>query len=166
MNKIEFLGYYSPAVDESDQVDLNNNISLKSLQSLRYLSICNNNNKLEQINLNIGQFKKDLTLLLSNAKVSFLELIRLQDIDDEYFQCLFTTKASSQGSYLHESIETLNLVQMNNFSPFLIESNFLNTKNSLKSLNLFDCKRVTKMDSARMKRIISFNKLDCQLQWS
>jgi hypothetical protein len=172
---VEFICYYEPANDlnltqsDVDAEVANNEIGINSL---RFLAISNVNNKFEQIHLNMGQFKKDLKLLLSNAQLKYLNLNGLNELEDEYFNCVFTTRApwlvahQFEHFFIHECIEIMELRQMNQITTQLVIEFLIKAKNSLKQLNLIDCKLISKADLKKMEHLIAVLKLDLRVSWS
>ena len=73
-----------------------------------------------------------MTLLLSNGLVKNLELYSLNELDDEFFQGLFSIP--TYNGHIHDSIENLSLVKMNSLTSHLILSFFL--KNDTKFLKI------------------------------
>ncbi|CAF0897664.1 unnamed protein product [Brachionus calyciflorus] len=162
---IEFLDYYNPFTNK----EIDNENEDIGLKNLRYLSINNTSSKYEKIHLNIGQFKKDLINLLKNGQVKFLHLSGLNELDEEFFQCLFSTHAhrSTGFKFIHESIEIMELKEMNTIGSCLIMEYLLNnSKNCLKELALTECKLISRFDSMKMRCLIKENNLDCVIKWS
>lgn len=164
---VEFLDYYTPAEDLYGEFDANNNKIYRdySIKPLRSLSISNNSIKEDRIHPNMGQFKQDLTLLLSNGKITNLELTRLNELNDEYFQCLFSIK-TKEGYLLHQNLLNMTFNQMKNISGYLIFTNLLCLISSLKCLNLIDCKQITKADAIKFARFLRMQNFDCVLKWN
>ncbi len=133
------------SIKNSLQLDANQTRLIKPLQ---YLFISNLSNKFEQVHLNIGQFKKDLCHLTANTRLNRLELTDLNELDDSYFQCLFTTPSLYPfTNYVHifDSIETISFNKMNGISGNLVFNYLVKAQNTgLKTLNLNDCKLITR----------------------
>ena len=171
---IDFIGYYEPYNDLSlEQSDfnaevINNEIGIKNLRSL---SLSNSNNRYEQRHLNIGQFKQDLKLLLSNSQVEHLNLKSLSELEDEYFGQLFTTpvpigiKKEPDHKFIIDSITTMEINELNYLTPELVLQYLILSRNSLKNLSLINCKLIGKKDFLRMEYIIKSKCLDCWLKW-
>ena len=164
---VEFLDYYTPAKDNYGEYDENNNKIYRdyTINSLRSLTIINNSIKEGIFHSNIGQLKQDLTLLLNNARVTSLELKGLNELDDEYFQSVFSTK-DKRGYFLHQHIVNLTLNQMKNISGCLILNFFLSSINSLKYLSLIDCKKISKAEWFKFNKIVKMNQFDCEIKWT
>lgn len=164
---VEFTGYYEPAIDRS----LNEKECL-FIRPLRALSIGNISTKFEHVHLNIGQFKKDLTMLLGNGLVKSLQLAGLNELDDEYFTSLYSTPVNrtnpnSGYKYLLESLESLDLKQMGGISAKFIKDYLVNnSQNNLKELNLIECKQIGKSDFIKMNKLVSAQNLDCKIKWT
>lgn len=172
---VEFICYYEPANDPNlTQSDLDAEVidANIGINSLRFLAISNTNNKYEQVHLNMGQFKKDLKLLLSNAQVKFLHLSGLNELEDEYLNCMFTTRAPRlitqqfEFVFIHESVEIMELRQMNQVTAQLVIELLIKARNSLKQLNLVDCKLISKADFKKMEHLIKSLNLDLRINWS
>jgi hypothetical protein len=163
----EFLGYYEPALDDSGELDINNNENFTKLciPALRILALTNSSTKLNQIHKNIDRFKSDLKLLLRNGKVNFLELGRFNELNDEYLTSLFSTMSNSR-NFLHENIATLNLYQMENISiSSILKHFFTQNKNNLKSLDLNECKNISRKDFFSLQNWSNANGYDCEIKW-
>lgn len=161
---VELIDYYEPCEDP----DIQNNEQF-FVKNLSHLSISNICTRSETIHLNIGMFKNHLIQLLGSGSLKFLHLAGLNELDEEFFQCLLSTPASAYSSnrLIHQSIETIELKEMNGIGPKLI-INYLLTdeKNCLKEIVLIECKMISRQDSFKMKLLAKKYNLDCQVNWS
>jgi hypothetical protein len=127
-------------------------------------------NKYEQIHLNIGQFKKDLLHLAFNTRLNYFELTNLNELDDQFFQCLFSLPTLNPiKNYVHISdfIETIVLNKMNGISSDLIMNYLIKIKNnSLKHVCLHECKLISKRDYHSMLFLANSDNLDLCIIWS
>ena len=171
---VDFISYYEPAYDSSlDTSDLNAEIinNQIGMANLRFLSLSNLNNKYEHRHLNIGQFKKDLKLLMSHSNLEKLSLNGLSDLDNEYFVELFTTEAPVKFrinlnlKLIIDKIELIELNEINNITPETICELLILAKNSLKSLSLINCKLINKTDFYKFLNVIKYKSLDCNIKW-
>lgn len=159
---VEFLGYYEPARDDCIEAD-----DHLPIRTLRHLTISNVSSKFEQIHRNIGQFRKDLTMLIGNGSLKHLSLSCLQELDDNYFECLFLTPLHfSSSKYIYESIENFEFREMNTIGNELITQYLLKRVNCLKELSLINCKLISHMDMTKMKYFILRHNLNCKLNWT
>lgn len=161
---LELIDYYEPCEDPDIQES-----ETCFIRNLNYLSVSNICSRSETIHLNIGKFKKQLIQFLSNGKVRFLHFAGLNELDEEFFQCLCSTHAprDSGCKLIHQSIETIEFKEMNNIGPRFIINYLLNDeKNNLKEVMLSECKMISRQDSYKMKLLVKKNNLNCQIKWS
>jgi hypothetical protein len=172
---VEFISYYEPAIDTSlSESDLSSDIITREIgmPNLRILSISNLNNKYEHHHLNIGQFKKDLKLLISNANIATLSLNGLDELENEYFAEIFTTpvpiylsdRNSSKKEFIIDSIETMEFHEINNLTSEIFYQ-ALKNHNSLRKLNLINCRLINKRNYFEMVKLVKVNNLDCEINW-
>lgn len=161
---VELIDYYEPCEDP----DIKNNAQFL-IKNLNHLSIANICTRSETIHFNIGMFKSHLIQLLSNGNLKFLHLAGLNELDEEFFQCLFSTPVPtfSDNRLIHHNIQTIELKEMNSIGPKLI-TNYLLTdeKNSLKEIVLNECKMISRQDSFKMKLLVKKYNLDCEVKWT
>jgi hypothetical protein len=120
--------------------------------------------------LNIGQFKKDLLHLAFNTRLNYFELSNLNELDDQFFQFLFSLPTLNPiNNYIHISdfIETIVLNKMNGITSDLIMSYLIKIKNnSLKHIGLHECKLISKRDYHSMINVVQSHNFDLCIIWS
>ena len=172
---VEFISYYEPAYDASlSESDLNSDIITREIgiPKLSILSISNLNNKYEHRHMNIGQFKSDLKLLISNTNIQSLSLNGLTELENEYFAELFTTPAqvnfrkSPNFELMIDSIEFMEFVEIDNLTAGLFRQILINPSNSLKKLSLNNCKLISKKNYIEMTKLVKIKNIDCQINWT
>ena len=121
---------------------------------------------------NIDQFQTDLTGLVRNGRLNYLYLNGLNELEDEFFKCLFLSHPivfpPSVEDY-HESmmIETLELCDLNGITADMIYSLLIEDQpnNRLREINLNACKHVSRSELKLFNYIISKKNLDCKINW-
>jgi hypothetical protein len=170
---LTFITKIEPAndlgINKDEEHTEQNNGQLQS-KPLKHLYISNLSNKYEQIHLNIGQFKKDLLHLAFNTRLNHFELENLNELDDQFFQCLFslpTLNPINNHVHISDSIETIVLNKMNGISTGLIMNYLIKIRHSLlKNLSLHECKLISKRDYHSMLSLAQINNLDLNIIWS
>lgn len=172
---VEFISYYEPALDTSlSEADFNSDIITREIgiPKLKFLALSNLNNKYEHRHLNIGQFKKDLKLLISNCNIESLSLNGLTELEEEYFAELFTTpapvnfKKSPKFELIIDSIQSMEFFEIDNLTAEVFRQLLINDNNSLKKLCLNNCKLISKKNFFDMVRLIKIKNLDCHINWA
>ena len=131
--------------------------------------------KLDQVATNMGQFRSDLTGLISNGGLKQLSLGCLNELDDDFFSCVYLAEPllpplnndmmKEPLQFAYESIETIDFKEMNNISSKLILRFLLERPNNLRELNLHACKLISRQDFNRFRTMIALRNLDCKISW-
>lgn len=143
-----------------------------SIPFLVYLSVSNVSTKFEAVHINIGQFRADLTGLVANGKLAYLLIGFMNELNDDFFECLFLTPPYFRGSekinshYAYESINTIEFKEMNSISPNLILNFLVERDNCLQELNLINCKQIGISDIKSINSIIFRKNLNLKVKWT
>lgn len=143
-------------------------------RSLEQLSISNVIPKLNQMPMNMGQFQSDLTSLVRNGRLKLLHLSGLHELTDEFFECLFSCRpivpAVERGEqpmeHAYESIETLEMRDLNGISGHMIYQFLLDRANKLSEVNLHGCKHITRGQVKHFQHSMTIRNLDCKINWT
>lgn len=137
--------------------------------------------KHDQIAVNMGQFQSDLTGLVRNGRLKRLHLAGLSELNDEFFECLFLfppivfpasndlpsqEEASFVTDAAYESIETLELRELNAITGNMVFRFLIDRPNRLREINLHGCKHIGRAEVKRFQYIISLRNLDCKINWT
>lgn len=134
--------------------------------------------------MNIGKFQTDITSLVRNGRLKYLFLNGLNELRDEFFECLFLShpivfppseedypgidrrERSTVMEHAYESIETLELRDLNGITSDMVYRFLIDQQNSLREINLHACKYISRSDIQRFNYIISKRNLNCRINWT
>jgi len=158
------------------------NLNLVSFyfSSLRHLSISNVIPKLNQVPMNMGEFQASLSAFVGNGKLKHLQLIGLNELDDEFFVCLFLSfplvalpnendfkslDGSNPNGFASHSIETIEMRDLNKITGKMIFNFLINRSNNLRELKLHGCKKIGCAEVKKFQKIIMLKNLECKISW-
>lgn len=137
-------------------------------RSLRHLSISNVIPKLDQIPMNMGQFQKDLTGLVSNGRLKYLHISGMNELADDFFECLFLAPVLDEfpNNFAYESIETIELRDLSGITGKMVYHFLIDRPNHLRELNLHGCKQISRSDLKRFQTAAVLRNLDLNVSWT